>query len=75
MNSTNQSENGQAVQIMLEELKDLYGTQWTTTLVDIQTNDQKKDWFLKLDPNGIQTTMFTIHRYSIDNVIQAVFPC
>jgi hypothetical protein len=75
MNSTNQSENGQAVQIMLEELKDLYGTQWTTTLVDIQTNDQKKDWFLKLDPNGTQTTTFTIRCCYIDNMLQAVFPC
>lgn len=35
--------NGQAVQIMLEELKDVYGTEWTTTLVDIMTNEQKKD--------------------------------
>jgi len=44
--------NGQAVQILLEELKDAYGTEWTTTLIDIFTNDQKKDWFLRLDPNG-----------------------
>jgi len=44
--------NGQAVQILLEELKDAYGTEWTTTLIDIMTNDQKKEWFLRLDPNG-----------------------
>lgn len=44
--------NGQAVQIFLEELKDAYGLDWTTTLVDISTNDQKKEWFLRLDPNG-----------------------
>ncbi|KAK3715304.1 hypothetical protein LTR37_007271 [Vermiconidia calcicola] len=44
--------NGQAVQVFLEELKDAYGVDWTTTLVDIRTNDQKKDWFLRLDPNG-----------------------
>jgi len=44
--------NGQAVQVLLEELKDAYGTEWTTTLIDIMTNEQKKDWFLKLDPNG-----------------------
>lgn len=44
--------NGQAVQIMLEELKDAYGTEWSTTLIDIMTNEQKKDWFLRLDPNG-----------------------
>lgn len=45
--------NGQAVQILLEELKDVYGTQWTTTLIDIMTNEQKKEWFLRLDPNGM----------------------
>ena len=44
--------NGQAVQVLLEELKDTYGTEWTTTLIDIFTNDQKKEWFLRLDPNG-----------------------
>jgi len=44
--------NGQAVQIFLEELKDAYGLEWTTTLINIMTNEQKKDWFLKLDPNG-----------------------
>ncbi|KAK3071864.1 hypothetical protein LTR53_007887 [Teratosphaeriaceae sp. CCFEE 6253] len=44
--------NGQAVQIMLEELKDAYGTEWTTTLINIMSNEQKKDWFLRLDPNG-----------------------
>lgn len=37
---------------MLEELKDVYGTEWTTTLINISTNEQKKEWFLRLDPNG-----------------------
>ncbi|KAL8923883.1 MAG: hypothetical protein Q9208_004319 [Pyrenodesmia sp. 3 TL-2023] len=44
--------NGQKVQIMLEELKDIYGTEWTKTKINIMTNEQKKDWFLRLDPNG-----------------------
>lgn len=44
--------NGQAVQIYLEELKDAYGVQWGTTLINIMTNEQKKEWFLRLDPNG-----------------------
>jgi glutathione S-transferase len=44
--------NGQKVQILLEELADTYGTQWTTTLIDISTNEQKKDWYLRLNPNG-----------------------
>lgn len=44
--------NGKKIQIMLEELKETYGTKFTTTLIDIMTNEQKKDWFLKLNPNG-----------------------
>ena len=42
--------NGQKVQILLEELKDLYGTKWSYTLLHIMTNVQKEDWFLRLDP-------------------------
>jgi len=44
--------NGQKVQIMLEELALLYGTKWDTTFINIMTNEQKKDWFLRLNPNG-----------------------
>ncbi|KAH8820143.1 glutathione S-transferase-like protein [Xylogone sp. PMI_703] len=50
---TQSTPNGQKVQILLEELADVYGTQWTTTLIDISTNEQKKDWFLRLNPNGM----------------------
>jgi len=49
---TQSTPNGQKVQILLEELADAYGTQWTTTLIDISTNEQKKEWFLRLNPNG-----------------------
>ncbi|KAI4169342.1 MAG: hypothetical protein LQ348_007288 [Seirophora lacunosa] len=49
---TQSTPNGQKVQILLEELKDVYNTQWTTTLIDIRTNVQKSDWFLRLNPNG-----------------------
>lgn len=49
---TQSTPNGQAVQIMLEELADAYGTKWTQTLINIQTNEQKKEWFLRLNPNG-----------------------
>lgn len=41
---TQNTPNGQAVQILLEELAAKYGTQWTTTLINISTNEQKKDW-------------------------------
>ena len=49
---TQSTPNGQKVQILLEELKDVYGIKWTTTLINIMTNEQKKDWFLRLNPNG-----------------------
>ena len=66
---TQSTPNGQKVQIMLEELKLKYGTEWTSTIISIMTNEarlpvppiskklltwiqQKKDWFLRLDPNG-----------------------
>ncbi|KAK7552216.1 glutathione S-transferase [Phyllosticta citricarpa] len=49
---TQSTPNGKKVQIMLEELALIYGTTWTTTLINIMTNEQKKDWFLRLDPNG-----------------------
>ncbi|CAK7234214.1 hypothetical protein SBRCBS47491_008872 [Sporothrix bragantina] len=49
---TQSTPNGQKVQILLEELADVYGLQWTTTVVDISTNVQKSEWFLRLNPNG-----------------------
>jgi len=44
--------NGQKLQIMLEELADVYGTKWDTTKINVLSNEQKKDWFLRLNPNG-----------------------
>ncbi|KAH8197596.1 hypothetical protein TruAng_008228 [Truncatella angustata] len=66
--------NGQAVQIFLEELAQEYKTEWTTTLIDISTNEQKKEWFLRLDPNGripvlidnSQKPPFTVHETSAE---------
>lgn len=49
---TQNTPNGQATQILLEELADVYSTTWTTTLINISTNEQKKEWFLRLNPNG-----------------------
>ena len=69
---TQNTPNGQKVQIFLEELADAYGTEFTFNIMlvkrvpvladlliqvrpwhsDISTNEQKKPWFLRLDPNG-----------------------
>ncbi|KAL2014714.1 hypothetical protein VTN00DRAFT_2239 [Thermoascus crustaceus] len=43
--------NGKKVQIYLEELKDAYRTEWTASLIDIDTDEQKQDLFLRLNPN------------------------
>ncbi|KAF7875294.1 hypothetical protein EAF04_002466 [Stromatinia cepivora] len=48
---TENTPNGKKVQIMLEELKDVYNIEWTTSLIDLETDEQKKDWFLCLNPN------------------------
>ncbi|CZS97812.1 related to URE2-nitrogen catabolite repression regulator [Rhynchosporium agropyri] len=48
---TTSTPNGKKVQIMLEELREVYATEFTHTLISLPTNDQKKDWFLKLNPN------------------------
>lgn len=35
--------NGQAVQILLEELAETYGFEWSTTILNIMVKEQKKD--------------------------------
>ena len=40
---TQNTPNGQATQILLEELAAKYGTSWTTTVIDISTNVQKEE--------------------------------
>lgn len=49
---TSLTPNGRKVHILLEELKEAYGLEWTTSLIDLDKNEQKKDWFLRLNPNG-----------------------
>ncbi|MCJ1347987.1 hypothetical protein MMC31_006217 [Peltigera leucophlebia] len=46
------SPNGEKTQIMLEELKELYGTAFTTTIINLKALEQKTEWFLRLNPNG-----------------------
>lgn len=64
---TQSTPNGQATQIILEELADVYRTEWTTTLINISTNEQKKEWFLRLNPNGRIPTL-------VDNTRSPPFP-
>ncbi|KAH9205818.1 glutathione S-transferase-like protein [Leptodontidium sp. 2 PMI_412] len=64
---TQSTPNGQKAQVLLEELADAYGLEWTTTLIDISTNEQKKDWFLRLNPNGRIPVI-------VDNAVTPPFP-
>lgn len=41
------------MQILLEELKDVYGIEWTTSLIDLETDEQKEEWFLHINHNGM----------------------
>ncbi|XMA11746.1 hypothetical protein WAI453_004537 [Rhynchosporium graminicola] len=58
---TTSTPNGKKVQIMLEELREVYATEFTHTLISLPTNDQKKDWFLKLNPNGRPAFQFALY--------------
>ena len=37
---------------MLEELQKIYGSSWKVHLVDLESDEHKKEWFLRLNPNG-----------------------
>ena len=59
---TERTPNGKKVQNLLEEFKDVYGIQWTASLLDLETDEKRKDWFLRLIPNG--TTIYGPHLLS-----------
>lgn len=44
--------NGWKASILLEELKEAYGTEYTWQGINISQNIQKEPWFTKLGPNG-----------------------
>jgi glutathione S-transferase len=44
--------NGWKASIILEELKDAYGKDFTWQSINISQNIQKEEWFTKLGPNG-----------------------
>jgi len=44
--------NGHKVSILLEELKEAYGIDYTMQSISIMDNIQKEDWYTKYCPNG-----------------------
>jgi glutathione S-transferase len=49
---TGATPNGFKASILLEELKEAYGTDYTVQAIDISTNVQKEPWFTAVNPNG-----------------------
>jgi glutathione S-transferase len=44
--------NGWKASILLEELKEVYGKDYTWQSINISQNIQKEEWYTKLGPNG-----------------------
>ncbi|RFU35352.1 hypothetical protein B7463_g985, partial [Scytalidium lignicola] len=44
--------NGHKASIILEELKEAYGKEYTFQSINIMQNIQKEPWFIKINPNG-----------------------
>lgn len=44
--------NGGKVSVLLEELKDAYGTEYVWQKIDLPKNTQKQPWFTAVSPNG-----------------------
>jgi len=71
--------NGQKTQIFLEELKTAYGLDFSFSLIKMSENEQKRDWFLAINPNGripviIDNTVappFSVHETSAQLVYLA----
>ncbi|KAJ3472405.1 hypothetical protein NLG97_g11014 [Lecanicillium saksenae] len=49
---TENTPNGKRVQILLEELHEAVDLDFETQLIDLEADEQKKDWFLALNPAG-----------------------
>jgi len=71
--------NGQKTQILLEELHKAYGLDFSFNLINMRENEQKRDWFLAINPNGripviIDNTVsppFSVHETSAQLVYLA----
>lgn len=58
---TENSPNGKRVQILLEELRGAGGIDCETQLIDLETDEQKRPWFLALNPAGMLTDLPAFH--------------
>ncbi|KAG8802711.1 glutathione S- transferase, nitrogen catabolite repression regulator [Serendipita sp. 400] len=44
--------NGRKISVFLEELKAAYGLQYNARRITLSKNEQKEEWFIKINPNG-----------------------
>ncbi|CCA73061.1 probable theta class glutathione s-transferase [Serendipita indica DSM 11827] len=49
---TSSTPNGRKASIFLEELKAAYGLQYAVRPITLSKNEQKEDWFIRINPNG-----------------------
>jgi len=69
---TQNTPNGQAVQIMLEELKDEYGTEWTTTVINIQV--WIRTYLEQLHRTPIMLTCVRLDQRAEEGLVPAIGP-
>lgn len=56
---TARAPNGTKASILLEELKATYGDDlYDNQAISFSKNEQKEDWFIKINPNGIYVLCF-----------------
>jgi len=55
--------NGWKASIILEELKEAYGKDYTYQSINIGQNIQKEEWFTKLGPNGRMYVQSRLHSH------------
>jgi glutathione S-transferase len=55
--------NGWKASIILEELKEAYGQDYTYQSINISQNIQKEEWFTKLGPNGRMYVQLRLHGF------------
>ncbi|KAK2603479.1 hypothetical protein QQS21_004339 [Conoideocrella luteorostrata] len=68
---TDNTPNGKKVQILLEELHSVYSTVWHTHLIDLETDEQKKNWFCRLNPNGRIPVVVDSTQHEVYSVVES----
>jgi glutathione S-transferase len=57
---TARTPNGFKPSILLEELKAAYGIEYDYQGITLSKNEQKEDWFIKINPNGTDSYFISV---------------